>query len=278
VAKVENRLRRELVEDLLEGIEPDQARARALAQGHDLHVPHDVILVAWPWQVASANTGHDAETEQVRRAVERQRLPFLIARKPDMVVVIAHQGVEINQVYHDLSNGPQRSHGQVAIGEPAITPQEIPHAYAQARRALSALQQSSAPHGAAAHANLGVSRILAVEENASEVDDLIEDWLSTLITYDVEHGTDLLLTLAVYLDQGGSYAATARALFVHRNTLGYRLRRITEISGHDMSDVDTRLNLHVATRAWRLRRAEPIRTLARRSPRAPSAGPSHTDI
>jgi hypothetical protein len=264
VVQAENRLSRELVEDLLEGIETNTARARSLAQGHDLRVPHDVILVAWPGQGVSVSTDHDSGSEQVRRAVERQRVAFLLAPRPDMVVVIAHQGVEINKLYQDLNSGPEPSHGQVAIGEPANTPQEIPHAYAQALRALSALQQSSAPHGATAHANLGVLRILAVEENAREVDDLIEDWLDALIKYDAEHGTEFLLTLAVYLDQGGSYADTARALFIHRNTLRYRLRRITEISRHDMSDVDTRLNLHVATRAWRLRRAGPGSTLARR--------------
>jgi hypothetical protein len=32
-----------------------------------------------------------------------------------------------------------------------------------------------------------------------------------------------------------------------------RLNRIAEISGHDLADTETRLNLHLATRAWRLR-------------------------
>ena len=62
-------------------------------------------------------------------------------------------------------------------------------------------------------------------------------------------------TLATYLDLGGRYDDTARALFIHRNTLRYRLNRITEISGHDLADVDTKLNLHLAVRAWRLRHA-----------------------
>jgi DNA-binding PucR family transcriptional regulator len=37
---------------------------------------------------------------------------------------------------------------------------------------------------------------------------------------------------------------------IHRSTLRYRLHRIRDLSGRDLSDVDTGFNLHVATRAW----------------------------
>jgi DNA-binding PucR family transcriptional regulator len=94
---------------------------------------------------------------------------------------------------------------------------------------------------------------LAVEGNADEVGRLITQWLDELITYDQAHGADLVPTLATYLDRGGKYDETAQALSIHRNTLGYRLSRITEISGHDLTDAETRLNLHLAARAWRLR-------------------------
>jgi DNA-binding PucR family transcriptional regulator len=56
--------------------------------------------------------------------------------------------------------------------------------------------------------------------------------------------------LRTYLERGGSYDATAAALSMHRSTLKYRLQRIKEISGHDLSDADTRFNLQLATRAW----------------------------
>jgi DNA-binding PucR family transcriptional regulator len=38
---------------------------------------------------------------------------------------------------------------------------------------------------------------------------------------------------------------------VHRSTVKYRLQRIREISGHDLSDPGTSFNLHLATLAWR---------------------------
>jgi DNA-binding PucR family transcriptional regulator len=38
---------------------------------------------------------------------------------------------------------------------------------------------------------------------------------------------------------------------VHRSTLKYRLRRIRQVSGHDLGAPDVQFNLHVAARAWR---------------------------
>jgi DNA-binding PucR family transcriptional regulator len=69
--------------------------------------------------------------------------------------------------------------------------------------------------------------------------------------YDAAHGTELVLTLTEFLETGGSYNKTASALSVHRSTLKYRLKRIREVSGHDLSVPDAQFNLQVATRAWR---------------------------
>ena len=49
-------------------------------------------------------------------------------------------------------------------------------------------------------------------------------------------GGELLRTLAVYLEGGGALEACARALFVHPNTVRYRLRRVGEITGHSPTD------------------------------------------
>jgi DNA-binding PucR family transcriptional regulator len=52
----------------------------------------------------------------------------------------------------------------------------------------------------------------------------------------VSGSTELLQTLRAYLENGGSLEATAKSLFVHANTVRYRLRRIAEIIGEDVTD------------------------------------------
>ncbi|HLU64565.1 MAG TPA: helix-turn-helix domain-containing protein [Protaetiibacter sp.] len=61
-----------------------------------------------------------------------------------------------------------------------------------------------------------------------------------------EHSTDLLQTLWAYLDNGRSLEATARELFVHANTVRYRLKRISEIIGWDATGPREALILQTA--------------------------------
>ncbi len=72
------------------------------------------------------------------------------------------------------------------------------------------------------------------------------DLLSPLRRYDTEHHGDLVRTLAAYLQNGGNSTQTANALYLHRNSLRYRLARIQALLGLDPDDPDARLALGIA--------------------------------
>jgi DNA-binding PucR family transcriptional regulator len=82
-------------------------------------------------------------------------------------------------------------------------------------------------------------------------DEYVRQWLGALIDYDEAKNSDLVHTLCQYLECGGNYDESANALHVHRSTLRYRLGRIADLTGFDLRNVDTRFNLHAATRVWR---------------------------
>lgn len=60
------------------------------------------------------------------------------------------------------------------------------------------------------------------------------------------HSTELLTTLWCYLDNGRSLEATARELFVHPNTVRYRLKRVSEVIGWDATGARESLILQAA--------------------------------
>jgi DNA-binding PucR family transcriptional regulator len=62
---------------------------------------------------------------------------------------------------------------------------------------------------------------------------------------DVDRDDNLASTLRAYLDAGCSAQAAAEALAIHRTTLYYRLRRVEELTGLDLSDGRVRVSLHV---------------------------------
>jgi DNA-binding PucR family transcriptional regulator len=76
-----------------------------------------------------------------------------------------------------------------------------------------------------------------------------------LLDYDRAHKTDLVATVGRYLECGGNYDATARAMALGRTTVRYRLRRIRQLSGLDLSEPDVRFNLQLATRVLDSRKA-----------------------
>ena len=58
----------------------------------------------------------------------------------------------------------------------------------------------------------------------------------------------MLKTLRVYMQQSMNQIHTANALFIHRNTLKYRLARIEELTDIDLSDADEKLYLSLSLR------------------------------
>jgi sugar diacid utilization regulator len=84
-------------------------------------------------------------------------------------------------------------------------------------------------------------------------DRILAETMRPLIEYDRAHQCSLATTLRTYLAAGLNLTRTAKALFVHPNTVEYRLRRIREISGRDPRSPDDLLILSLAIKFDELR-------------------------
>ncbi|NJP90832.1 PucR family transcriptional regulator [Nonomuraea sp. FMUSA5-5] len=72
--------------------------------------------------------------------------------------------------------------------------------------------------------------------------------LSPLLDYDRRHQSELVRTLGIFLDCAGSWNACAERLHVHVNTVRYRVRRIEELTGRDLSTMADRVDFFLALR------------------------------
>jgi hypothetical protein len=136
--------------------------------------------------------------------------------------------------------------GHVGEGDEVASLREAPRSY---RQALTALRVAAgAPTRVARWGELGADRLLAALP-AGALDDL-PDGLRTMLSGGHEQ---LVETLEIYLDHAGDAKATAAALSVHRTSLYYRLHRIEELAGVDLSSGEDRLMCHMALRLARLR-------------------------
>jgi PucR-like helix-turn-helix protein/diguanylate cyclase with GGDEF domain len=134
--------------------------------------------------------------------------------------------------------------GPVVVGPVAL---DLARAHASARDALSALR--AAPGWPAAPRPVAADDLLP--ERALAGDAVARARLVAAIA-PLAANDELRTTLAVYLEGGGSIESCARALFVHPNTVRYRLRRVSEITALEPADPRDALVLRTAVIVGRL--------------------------
>jgi sugar diacid utilization regulator len=143
-----------------------------------------------------------------------------------------------------------------ALGRSRIAedPSELPRAAGEALLAAN-VAEGSAPEGALlAFEQTGAYRLLlsAMSENPSELQRFYAETVEPLVAYDEQYETDLLQTLETFLEADGNVAGTAQRLFTHRHTIYYRLERVRELTGLDVSSSDGREKLSLGLKAMRV--------------------------
>jgi hypothetical protein len=72
--------------------------------------------------------------------------------------------------------------------------------------------------------------------------------LGPVLAYDAAHDAELVATLAAFLDNAGSWSRSAEVLHLHVNTVRYRIDRVEQLTGRDLSRLDHRVDLFLALR------------------------------
>ncbi|MGI9093824.1 MAG: PucR family transcriptional regulator [Mycobacteriales bacterium] len=209
-----------VVDALLRGEPDDALPGRAATLGWAATT--DVAVT-----IGSAPGGDpEAVLDAVHRAARGAGVAVLAGVHGDRLVVVAGRltGADVRDALRPLI--PEFGRGPVVIGG---TAPDLAGAARSARVALSGLRAAAgwpaAPRPALAE-ELLPERALGGDDDART--ELIRDVVGPLMAA----GGPLLDTVSAYFDAGRSLEATARALFVHPNTVRYRLRRVADLTGH----------------------------------------------
>ena len=121
----------------------------------------------------------------------------------------------------------------------------IPSFYSQAVAALSD-SPSGQKHGLTEFRDVAASRIMKTAQKELPDEWVIHPAVIELQNYDKSNETNLLSTLKCYLGNEQNALQTARDLYIHRNTLLYRLERIRQLTGIDLNNSKERLRLELS--------------------------------
>ena len=107
--------------------------------------------------------------------------------------------------------------------------------------------------------------LLPYMRDPAELKRFYHETVRPLVSYDEQYDTDLLGTLATFLDCDANVNATASRLITHRHTIRYRFERVRELTGLDVSSTDGREKLSLGLKA--------MRVLGIAAPRGPATEP-----
>ncbi|MFJ3787178.1 helix-turn-helix domain-containing protein [Kitasatospora sp. NPDC090091] len=264
VAEAENRVRGELLADLLTAPDRDPAglTARGRRLGVDLGRPH-VVLVAEP-----AGAPGTAATDRSRLAGAAERYLFgsrgIGAEHGETVVLLVPadgappgaRGPDGPDAADTARLAAERAAERLArlagfpvtvgAGRPAAGPVALAAAHAEGLRCVRALRVlGRSGEGASARA-LGFLGVLLGDGH--DVDGFVGATLGPLLDYDARRGTELVRTLRAYFDCGGSLTRAKDELHVHVNTVVQRLDRVEVLLGRDWNHPERSLELQLALR------------------------------
>lgn len=262
VSVAEKKLRGDLIQAVLTQAIPEaDALGWADRAGFRKTGPYAVIVMQWVGR----------ETPSLRRLEtivsgqqKRQRGKVLAsARENEIVALYALSHDRGTTEAEQWANGilqlakGEFPRAQLAIGIGRVAQQlrEVRSAYHDAAQAMN-LEPRLQHNKPQVYANLGVYRLLLPLVETGELRVFADQILGKLIAQDGAGKGHLLETLSMYFRCNGNVVQTAGELFIHRNTLLYRLDRIRELGGFDLDDAETRLQLQLALRGYELTRPQ----------------------
>lgn len=282
-AIVTRQMEEKSIRDLLENIlfyEPENTEMlinRAAYYGYDLTKPYQVLIVGID-DFSSYLKGERIQDEKriveiklylqqiVQEVIDKRKKKSLGMLRGDSVILLVQvksgeKDAEIralaDEIRQNVAGHIPKLTVTVGIGNYFYQLTDFKKSLGQAEQALKVAKATQARDRTLSFQELGVYRLLYQVSDWKELEAFHREVLGLLLSYDKKYGTELVDTLEVYLAENGNLMKTADRLYLHRNTLKYRVQRIQEISGQNLQGARERLNFQVALMVGKfLNRAE----------------------
>jgi len=271
VAETEKRLAGDFFDELIASDLYEEEIARRLAFfGLEPQSPHLIVLI----DIDDAD-GDDAGGDRTDAAAQdvKERLHWTVdefmarrgllgisASRSDSVVVLLQPGKmdaeeviklagELRAVIQEMVPDVSVS---VGIGRPHRQLIDLRQSYYEASYAIKIRRLRGEPGVIASFADLGSYGLLLGLQDTLSLEVFYDSVLGKLQDYDEQNSSDLVNSLACFLEANGHWGDAAEKLYVHRHTLRYRMKRVEEITGRDLDQSQDRMEFWLALKAKEL--------------------------
>lgn len=241
------------------------SRERVLAQARYLNIDLEGSFFVAEFAFPSENTESGWENEDSLTA-GRNVKPMIHAElsgyiKKDILILpqagsilalIPDKDAEeshIKEIFFRIVERAQREYGitlRIGVGNSKAYLDEVKKSRNEASAALRAAEVSGLKGKIFFYRDQGIYTLLSHVDDTRILDTYVEEKLGKLLQADELNDGNLSETLENYLNCSCNVKKTAEEMFLHRNTLNYRLKKIREILGCDLENLDTCLELKLA--------------------------------
>ncbi|WP_141014571.1 PucR family transcriptional regulator [Nocardioides sambongensis] len=231
-----------LVAALLEGEAGAVAEAHSSATLIDLVDGQGFVVVS-----AEAPDADNDPLPAVERTLQRANLSSAWRREHHRQegIVALRRGLDLRQLVERLE---PLAAGRVGVSRRLDRLDDAPDGRRQARVASA----SATPGSATVHVFGDDPLAVLVASNPDQATELVQAVLGEVLELADDDRAVVLETARAWLAANGSTSAAARALIVHRNTVRYRIRRLEELTGRDLSRPVDGASLYVALECARI--------------------------
>ncbi|MEP6972624.1 MAG: PucR family transcriptional regulator ligand-binding domain-containing protein [Actinomycetota bacterium] len=240
VADAQRRLQGDFFDELAAGALSAADTARGLAR---FGFPRDARVVAVVLEGGDADALVRVAEDQGSRAGGG----FLVLREGDGVSLLlpADPPPELEQLVKSLGG---RVDAELRGGSgSAVDSADVGRSLREARYALQVCRLEG--WTAAGFEDLGTYRLLLSMADPGALRAFADSLLGPLDAYDRDQRGELLPSLQGFLQHNSRWETAAAALFIHRHTLRYRMRKVEELTGRDLSSSFDRMEFWLALRA-----------------------------
>ncbi|MEV6152611.1 helix-turn-helix domain-containing protein [Nonomuraea sp. NPDC052129] len=244
----DERARAQTLLDLLgtQRIAPGEVSAHLRLLGADPGLPTTAMVVA------RTGGSDDDDVPAIMYALARRGRQLVVGGRSDEGIVLVNGKVSRQALTDELRALVANRPGMrvaVGISDATASVSQLGEALESARRGMESARYGEGPVSVMSVADVDSHELLLAQLPVSVRRSFREHLLGPIIEYDARHGSELLRTLGVFLETCGSWQRTADELYVHVNTLRYRMQRIEELTGRRMSSMRDRTDLYLALRS-----------------------------
>jgi PucR family transcriptional regulator, purine catabolism regulatory protein len=193
--------------------------------------------------LAVARAGDERATPELHRKLARSHVPHLLLVTDRLLHVVLPEAAIDGQ----LGELAEAGRGAVGSSGRITAAARLPDAAQEARWALGVAEAEGR-----SFVRYGDPTTLLLPRSVTEAQALVSRILGLLIDHDAEHGTTYVNTLRAVLRHNRSWHLAAAELHVHKQTLGYRIRRIEQLTGRGLAETEHLAEWWFALRAYDL--------------------------